>query len=172
MRELPFVHDQVMKVGSSSGKLLLVGNDMKEKKRQDKMIARYEKEQEFTRERHKKVKEMEARDREALLKFEEEDSDENVDSVENAMDEDFKHKSTDDSLRPKQHNTLKLTNTAHESIRFDVSVRATAAIASGALVDVGFVTAENAVNLVDMKKVDRERTRLMEVICSKCFTKL
>ena len=77
----------------------------------------------------------------------------------------FKNKRIEDQLKKKtpQQNTLKFTNAARESIRFNTSLRGTAAIVSGTLIDIGFVTAENATNLVDKNKIDRERSRLMEV---------
>ena len=77
----------------------------------------------------------------------------------------FKNKRIEDQLKKKtpQQNTLKFTNAARESIRFNTSLRGTAAIVSGTLIDIGFVTAANATNLVDKNKIDRERSRLMEV---------
>ena len=83
----------------------------------------------------------------------------------------FKNKRIEDQLKKKtpQQNTLKFTNAARESIRFNTSLRGTAAIVSGTLIDIGFVTAENATNLVDKNKIDRERSRLMEVNNFNCF---
>ena len=80
--------------------------------------------------------------------------------------ETFKNKRIEDQLKKKnpEQNTLKFTNAARESIRFNTSLRGTAAIVSGTLIDIGFVTASNATNLVDKNKIHRERSRLMEVI--------
>ena len=77
--------------------------------------------------------------------------------------ETFKNKRIDDQLKNPEQNTLKFTNAARESIRFNTSLRGTAAIVSGTLIDIGFVTASNATNLVDKNKIHRERSRLMEV---------
>ena len=80
--------------------------------------------------------------------------------------ETFKNKRIENQLKKKnpEQNTLKFTNAARESIRFNTSLRGTAAIVSGTLIDIGFVTASNATNLVDKNKIHRERSRLMEVI--------
>ena len=71
--------------------------------------------------------------------------------------ETFKNKRIEDQLKKKnpEQNTLKFTNAARESIRFNTSLRGTAAIVSGTLIDIGFVTASNATNLLDKNKIHR-----------------
>ena len=91
----------------------------------------------------------------------------NVEAMNSFIDGDssetFKNKRIDDQLKNPEQNTLKFTNAARESIRFNTSLRGTAAIVSGTLIDIGFVTASNATNLVDKNKIHRERSRLMQV---------
>ena len=60
-------------------------------------------------------------------------------------------------------NTVRFQTVARESLRWGTSVRATAAIASAALIDAGIVTAENVQLVVDRSKIQREREALMKV---------
>ena len=71
---------------------------------------------------------------------------------------------------PQNHPTLKfsassqmrlaLTSTATTSARFGVSDRATAAIVSSVLHDIGLVTEEDTVHVVDKSKIRRERQKI------------
>ena len=60
-------------------------------------------------------------------------------------------------------NTVRFKTVARESLRWETSVRATAAIASAALIDAGIVTAEDVQLVVDRSKIQREREALMKV---------
>ena len=65
-------------------------------------------------------------------------------------------------LPPQQaRNTVKIDQTAMASIRYGVSVRATAAIASAVLMDYSIITKADTTHAIDAMKVQRARDRVM-----------
>ena len=61
-----------------------------------------------------------------------------------------------------EYNTLEIPNVAMQSIRYGVSLRATAAITTAAFMDAGFITEEDKALVVDHNKVKRAQEKLMK----------
>jgi hypothetical protein len=61
-----------------------------------------------------------------------------------------------------QQNETPLANVAKCVLRYDVSVRAAAAIVNGALIDHGIVTPDDQSMIVDMNKMQREINKCLE----------
>ena len=60
-------------------------------------------------------------------------------------------------------NRVRLTETAKMSVRFGVSLGATAAIATAVLIDYNVVNKQNTSLVVDKNKVARERNKLVSI---------
>ena len=78
--------------------------------------------------------------------------------------EDFVVKSVDDSLKKSIQNRKNFPTVAAVSMRYGISNRATAAIATAALIDCGLVTEEDSVKILDHNKVHREKQKLMDTL--------
>lgn len=72
--------------------------------------------------------------------------------------------STSTSKETAAYNTLDISNVALQSLRYNVSLRATAAITTAALCDAGLITNEDKRLVVDHKKVFRGQTKIMQAI--------
>ena len=77
-------------------------------------------------------------------------------------DDDFVHKATDRLLKVSTQNRLNLENLARESIRYGVSVQATASLGTAVLIDVGIITPEYSTKIIDKDKIQRARNLVME----------
>ena len=85
--------------------------------------------------------------------------------------EDFVVKSVDDNLKKSFQNRNNFPTVAAVSMRYGISNRATAAIATAALIDTGFVTEEDSINILDQKKVHREKLKLMDTLQASAHNK-
>ena len=142
--------------------------DTKETTRQLKQLARKRKEEESRDLKIMKDQSREKVEREALATFLEEEakslslSTNDITPLNNNQSNNNDEDYIGEREKNKNYNTMRLTNVARESLRWNVSVRATAAITSAAFIDCGFVDEENAQFLVDRQKIQREREKLIK----------
>ena len=78
--------------------------------------------------------------------------------------EEFVVKHVDDQIKQTLRNRQNFPTIAAVSMRYGISNRATAAIASAALIDAGLVTEEDSSKVLDHKKVHREKQKLMDTL--------
>ena len=182
---MAYLYSQVSKVGEKSSMQIGRG-DGKETARQLQQLARKRKEEESRNLKIMKDQAKEKAEKEALETFLEEEvryfpilncrlyeyfyyfqANSTIDRTPlnnnqtNNNDEDYY---VGEVEKKKNNNTMSLTNVARESLRWKVSVRATAAITSAAFIDCGFVNEENVQFLVDRQKIQREREKLIKVV--------
>lgn len=65
------------------------------------------------------------------------------------------------SSQKTKQNTLEMLNVARQSIRYGVGLRATAAIATSALIDAGLITKDDKTLVIDHNKVKRAQEKVM-----------
>ena len=150
--ELPFIKAQRDKVGAV-GAMQMGSVDFVDNKRRTKMLKR---KLEF-KSRTEKLKSVQNINDE-LVPIEQ------IDFLGNSSDEDGDKASQPEKLgRPSKspYNTDSIDNVAMASIRYGVSARATAAIATSTLLDVGVSSDDK---IIDHNKVERAKSRVMKKI--------
>ena len=172
--DLAFMKDQQEKTGTK-GRFQMAQGDSAETARQLKATKRKEIEEKATAEKEAKRKkeqeelqermEEELHDRLAEEMMENEKANLNEeDMTEIHVDPTFHNERVERQIRSDTHsqNRTRLPKTAQSALRYDVSSRAAAAIATSTLIDYGIITADNTSQIVSTTKIKKEIERCME----------
>ena len=167
VKDLAYIKGQREKVGSK-GPHQMVGPDLPEHKRQVRTLERKVMEKKMAEKAEKRRKSMDEdaavaekaarKDVERFLS----DDDEGPELEISVADEYFPE-TNHESAAPAnvQRNYDDIPNIALASLRYGTGLRATAAIATAALIDAGLITEENPSKVIDKNKVRRAQEKLM-----------
>ena len=163
MMEVPFLHNQLTKVGTKSD--LSIGLvDKVESVKQVKAWVNVKKKVAAEAKAEKKKKNIEdefsksVADYENNFEYVDENNDENNDDKE---DDAFRSVATEMLFKKTNQNRIKLSNMARVSLSCDVSIGATAQIGTALLIDLGIVTKEDTSKIIDKSKIRRERDKII-----------
>ena len=159
--EIPFLYSQLSKTGTKGG-MMIASGDKVETAKQAKTLANKEKiklqnEKKIAKENTVK-KELAKR----VADFQNNDQQNNSDSGNEIDDEEFRSAATDKLIKKTTQNRIKFSNLARVSLSCDVSLGATAQLATALLIDLNLVTEADTSKIVDKSKIKRERYRVMK----------
>ena len=104
--------------------------------------------------------------------FQNNDQQNNSDSGNEIDDEEFRSAATDKLIKKTTQNRIKFSNLARVSLSCDVSLGATAQLATALLIDLNLVTEADTSKIVDKSKIKRERYRVMKELHQKGLNSL